>query len=139
MNENSNQFENNDEEEREENEENNNADTLNQRDGDEQNENEKNLDQNYNNSQTNNNVNISDNGENPNEMLMIYEWIDSLSLSKPKKNISRDFSDAKLLAEVIKIYFPKLIQMHNYPETYKTTQKIENWKMLNSKHLLLLL
>jgi hypothetical protein len=28
-----------------------------------------------------------------NEYMFIYEWVDSLNLSKPKKNISRDFSD----------------------------------------------
>lgn len=35
--------------------------------------------------------------ENPSEenseMMYIYEWVDSIPLSRPKKNISRDFSD----------------------------------------------
>ena len=50
-----------------------------------------------------------------NEFMYIYEWIDSLPLSRPKKNISRDFSDGGLLAEVIKHYYPKLVDVHNYP------------------------
>jgi hypothetical protein len=28
-----------------------------------------------------------------NEIMHIYEWVDSVTLSRPKKNISRDFSD----------------------------------------------
>jgi hypothetical protein len=28
-----------------------------------------------------------------NELMYIYEWVDSVQLSRPKKNISRDFSD----------------------------------------------
>jgi hypothetical protein len=35
--------------------------------------------------------------ENPvqeeNELMYIYEWVDSINLSRPKKNIARDFSD----------------------------------------------
>jgi hypothetical protein len=32
------------------------------------------------------------------EMQMIYNWVDEIPLSRPKKNISRDFSDGgKLL------------------------------------------
>jgi hypothetical protein len=29
-----------------------------------------------------------------NEIMQIYEWVDSVNLSRPKKNIARDFSDA---------------------------------------------
>ncbi len=28
-----------------------------------------------------------------NELMYIYEWVDSVPLSRPKKNISRDFAD----------------------------------------------
>jgi len=28
-----------------------------------------------------------------NEFMFIYEWVDSVNLSRPKKNIARDFSD----------------------------------------------
>ena len=27
------------------------------------------------------------------ELMIIYEWIDGVTLSRPKKNIARDFSD----------------------------------------------
>jgi hypothetical protein len=28
-----------------------------------------------------------------NDIMFIYEWVDSVSLSRPKKSIARDFSD----------------------------------------------
>ena len=28
-----------------------------------------------------------------NELMYIYEWVDSVPLTRPKKNISRDFAD----------------------------------------------
>lgn len=28
-----------------------------------------------------------------NDIMHIYEWVDSVQLSRPKKNIARDFSD----------------------------------------------
>ncbi|PAA94639.1 hypothetical protein BOX15_Mlig017903g1 [Macrostomum lignano] len=36
----------------------------------------------------------------------LYAWIDQIPLSRPKKNIARDFSDGVLMAEVVKHYFP---------------------------------
>jgi len=49
------------------------------------------------------------------DLQSVYNWIDSLSLSRPKKNINRDFSDAVLTAELIKHFQPKLVDLHNYP------------------------
>jgi hypothetical protein len=31
-----------------------------------------------------------------NDIMHIYEWVDSVQLTRPKKNISRDFSDGGL-------------------------------------------
>ena len=69
------------------------------------------------------------------ELMLIYEWIDSIPLSKQKKNIARDFSDGQLLAEVIKYYLPKMVDINNYPSTLNTNQKINNWVTLNNKVL----
>ncbi|TMW63285.1 hypothetical protein Poli38472_002226 [Pythium oligandrum] len=65
----------------------------------------------------------------------LYAWIDEIPLSRPKKNISRDFSDGILLAEVIAYYFPKLVQMHNYSPANSVKQKQYNWTTLNRKVL----
>ena len=63
-------------------------------------------------------------------MMLIYEWIDSIPLSREKKNINRDFCDGALLAEIIKYYRPKLVELHNYPSASSTKQKLLNWNTL---------
>lgn len=67
------------------------------------------------------------------QMMQIYEWIDSIPLSREKKNIARDFSDGLLLAEILKEYFPKLVELHNYPSASSSTQKMSNWSTLSRK------
>ena len=58
-------------------------------------------------------------------------WIDSYALSKPKKNLARDFSDGILLAEIMRYYFPHWIQLHNYTTANSSSSKYINWKTLN--------
>ena len=70
--------------------------------------------------------------EEGNDLMLIYEWVDSVPLSRTKKNIARDFSDAVLLAEMIKHNIPTLVELHNYPAASSTTQKQYNWNTLNS-------
>ena len=65
------------------------------------------------NQETNNNM-VND--DNLNDIMLIYEWVDSFNLSKAKKNISRDFSDGLLLAEMLKKYVPQLVDLNNFPE-----------------------
>lgn len=48
------------------------------------------------------------------ELQQLFAWVDTIPLSKPKKNINRDFSDGVLAAEVVAYYFPKLVDLHNY-------------------------
>ena len=69
------------------------------------------------------------------ELMYIYEWVDSIELSRPKKNISRDFSDGVLLAEIIKNYFPHMVDLHNYPSCSNSKHKESNWNVLNNKVL----
>lgn len=70
---------------------------------------------------------------NPEDLLTVYEWVDTIPLSKKKKNINRDFCDGMLTAEILKFYYPKLVDVHNYPETLNTAQKIDNWSTLCTK------
>ena len=67
------------------------------------------------------------------EVMVLYEWVDSMPLSRFKKSINRDFSGAVLMAEVLKYLYPKLVNLHNYPEVHSTKQKIYNWQTLNEK------
>lgn len=54
-------------------------------------------------------------------------------MSRPKRNIARDFSDAVLVAEVVKHYIPKLVDLHNYSAAHSVAQKIYNWNTINLK------
>ncbi|XP_061439614.1 sperm flagellar protein 1 isoform X1 [Rhineura floridana] len=76
------------------------------------------------------------NGELDEESLNdLYSWVDAIPLSRPKRNIARDFSDGVLVAEVVKFYFPKMVEMHNYAPANSTPQKLSNWGHLNRKVL----
>ncbi|KAI1894279.1 hypothetical protein AGOR_G00114180 [Albula goreensis] len=63
----------------------------------------------------------------------LYAWIDKIPLSRPKRNITRDFSDGVMAAEVVKYFFPKLVELHNYTPANSTHQKLSNWGTLNRK------
>ncbi|XP_064601244.1 sperm flagellar protein 1-like [Liolophura sinensis] len=67
------------------------------------------------------------------ELEDLYAWIDQIPLSRPKRNIARDFSDGVLIAEVIRHYMPKLVELHNYTPANASKQKMENWYLLNRK------
>ncbi|XP_056669751.1 sperm flagellar protein 1 isoform X2 [Monodelphis domestica] len=75
-------------------------------------------------------------GDMDEEMLhQLYLWVDNIPLSRPKRNLSRDFSDGVLAAEVVKFYFPKMVEMHNYVPANSVQQKVNNWVHLNRKVL----
>jgi len=63
----------------------------------------------------------------------IYTWIDDIPLTRPKKNIARDFSDGVLVAEIIHHFLPKLVDLHNYISVNSTNQKVDNWNLLARK------
>ena len=69
------------------------------------------------------------------ELNAIYIWLDSIPLSRQKKNIARDFSDCVLVAEIVAYICPKIIDVHNYPQAHNLKQKFTNWNTLNRKIL----
>lgn len=71
------------------------------------------------------------NAEENNEVILIYEWVDSMPLSRSKKNITRDFSDGVLMAEIMKNSLPGLVELHNYSTAHSSPQKLYNWNTLN--------
>ncbi|XP_053797950.1 sperm flagellar protein 1, partial [Vidua chalybeata] len=72
----------------------------------------------------------------PDESLVsLYRWLDTVPLSRPRKNIARDFSDGVLAAEVVKFFFPSLVELHSFVPTSSTAQKVANWGHLNRKVL----
>ncbi|XP_039994378.1 sperm flagellar protein 1 isoform X2 [Xiphias gladius] len=72
---------------------------------------------------------------NEEELQDLYAWIDKIPLSRPKRHITRDFSDGVMAAEVVKYFLPKLVDLHNYIPANSTPQKLSNWNLLNRKVL----
>lgn len=69
------------------------------------------------------------------DLERIYELVDSIPFSRPKRNIHRDFSDGCMMAELLHFYFPKMVELHNYPATNSQSAKYNNWETLSSKVL----
>ncbi|CAL8089852.1 unnamed protein product [Calicophoron daubneyi] len=63
----------------------------------------------------------------------LYVWVDRIPLSRVKRNISRDFSDGVLMAEVMKYFFPKYVNLHNFATCNSSEAKKKNWQLLNWK------
>jgi hypothetical protein len=66
------------------------------------------------------------------EMQMIYNWVDEIPLSRPKRNIARDFSDGGkiiinkntlivLVAEIVKHFVPHIVELHNYSAAHSVS------------------
>ncbi|XP_021378551.1 sperm flagellar protein 1-like isoform X3 [Mizuhopecten yessoensis] len=68
---------------------------------------------------------------NDDELTDLYKWVDAIPLSKPKKNMTRDFADGVQVAELVKNFFPKLVDLYNYPTCSNAKQKAKNWEYLN--------
>lgn len=71
----------------------------------------------------------------PEEMEALYAWIDGVPLSRPKRNFARDFSDGVLVAEVVRHFVPRLVDMHNYVPAQSVAQKQSNWETVQAKLL----
>ena len=69
------------------------------------------------------------------QLMDLYGWIDSIPLSKKKRNLARDFSDGVLMAEVVNHFFPRMVDLYNYQQGLRVDTKIYNWKHLNEKVL----
>ncbi|XP_022098352.1 sperm flagellar protein 1-like [Acanthaster planci] len=63
----------------------------------------------------------------------LYAWVDEIPLSRVKKNMTRDFSDGVLVAEIVHHFVPKIVELHNYTPANSTQQKMSNWGTLNRK------
>lgn len=68
-------------------------------------------------------------------MQEVYEMVDSVPLSRAKRNINRDFADGVMMAELIHHYSPKLVSLHNYPAANSLAKKVQNWNTLSLKVL----
>ena len=69
------------------------------------------------------------------QLKALYSWIDAIPFSRPKKNITRDFSDGVLFAEIVAAYFPHLVDLHNFTPANSMKQKVYNFDTLNTRVL----
>lgn len=60
----------------------------------------------------------------------IKTWLQSLHLSKPIHNTSRDFSDAVLLAEIIAHFLPRYVSLNTFGHVHSFALKRYNWETL---------
>jgi hypothetical protein len=65
----------------------------------------------------------------------LIKWLNSIPLSRRTRNIARDFSDGVMMAELLKYYYPRYVDLHNYSPAFKSSSKYENWSTLNRKVL----
>lgn len=64
----------------------------------------------------------------------IYNWIDSITFSRPKKSLTRDFSDGVNFVELLnKVCKPSPIQVHTVSRSFNTKQKQANWNEIKNK------
>ncbi|XP_034340945.1 uncharacterized protein LOC117694186 isoform X2 [Arvicanthis niloticus] len=69
----------------------------------------------------------------PGDIHNLCAWLDRLPLSRPKRHLARDFSDGVLVAEIVKHFRPRLVDLHSYIPACSTDQKLSNWSLLNRK------
>ncbi|XP_031244571.1 uncharacterized protein LOC116103167 isoform X2 [Mastomys coucha] len=69
----------------------------------------------------------------PGDIHNLCAWLDRLPLSRPKRHLARDFSDGVLVAEIVKYFRPRLVDLHSYVPACSTDQKLSNWSLLNRK------
>jgi hypothetical protein len=50
--------------------------------------------------------------------------VDGIPLSRPKKNMARDFSDGVLMADILCHFFPAVVKQHVYEVKHSTEQKV---------------
>lgn len=74
------------------------------------------------------------------QLAALRSWIDTFPFMNEEKkkgfrSIGRDFADGIRVAKIIKCYFPRIIEIHNYSQTSSTHGKVSNWAILNRKIL----
>ena len=62
----------------------------------------------------------------------VYEWVDTFNLSKVKRNIARDFSDAVLTLEILHHFYPDFALLNSIVAAHNRKDKITNWEFLRS-------
>lgn len=66
-----------------------------------------------------------------------FKWVDTFTLSRPKRSIARDFADGVLVAEIIAQVKPfgRCVELHNFTQASNFSRKMANWATLEHKVL----
>ncbi|XP_017268343.1 sperm flagellar protein 1 [Kryptolebias marmoratus] len=68
------------------------------------------------------------------EIENLLSWLDKIPFSRPKRKLRRDFSDGVLVAEVVKHFFPKFVDLSSLTVPFNSREeKLRNWNLLNRK------
>ncbi|KAI1725400.1 CH-like domain in sperm protein domain-containing protein [Ditylenchus destructor] len=61
---------------------------------------------------------------------VLHDWIRGMALSKPVRNLARDFSDGVLVAEIIAHFLPRYVSLGNFGHVNSVALKRYNWETL---------
>lgn len=61
----------------------------------------------------------------------LYCWVDTIPLSRPKKNIAKDFCDGMMVGEIIAHYCPWLAPLQGLATAGTVERRQRNWDILN--------
>ncbi|KAE9554879.1 hypothetical protein FO519_001907 [Halicephalobus sp. NKZ332] len=67
-----------------------------------------------------------------NHLEEVHNWIGSIPLSKPVRNIPKDLSDGVLVAEIISHYLPRYVALNNFTHVNSAALKRYNWETLEN-------
>lgn len=51
-----------------------------------------------------------------------------MPLSKIRNNVEKDFADGVLAAEIVKFYFPDLVELKEYRDMQNIKERVHQWK-----------
>jgi len=70
---------------------------------------------------------------NERELQELLLWVDQIPISREKRNLVRDLSDGVPIAEIVRHFIPRLVEMHQYTPSNGTPAKEKNWFHLNRR------
>ena len=62
----------------------------------------------------------------------IFAWLDTIPLPRPVTTLEMDFTDGLVIAEIIAYFFPEYVDFNKFHTARNMTQRIKNWRVLNS-------
>lgn len=66
------------------------------------------------------------------ELADLYEWLDGLPLGIVRSQVEKDFADGCLAAEIVRLYFPDIVNMKLFTPAQNVQDRIAQWKLVSS-------